>query len=48
MSLISCRWMRLSTESGDVICTYDDSRGCGICPHRWQLGECPIADEVIE
>lgn len=50
MTLISCAYMRLSTEAAAsgkaaVICTY--AGRFDLCPNLWRRGECPCAEEVI-
>ena len=52
MPMISCMWMRLSTEAAllgkaAILCTYDDCRGSELCLELWERNECPCMDEII-
>jgi hypothetical protein len=52
MPLISCAWMRLSTEAAAIkkaalMCTYDEINGPNLCLSLWAKGLCPCKDEIL-
>ncbi|MCK9568942.1 hypothetical protein M0R72_08375 [Candidatus Pacearchaeota archaeon] len=52
MPMISCMWMRLSTEAAllgkaAIFCTYDGCRGSGLCLELWGRDACPGKDEIV-
>jgi hypothetical protein len=52
MPMISCAWMRLSTEAAllgkaAIFCTYDDGDPSYLCLGRWEHDACPCRDEIV-